>query len=55
MVRRARDLMGSGELSAEEVARTLKACGGRRSEGSAPPAIWMKFLKASPTEAALRI
>jgi hypothetical protein len=24
MVRRARDLMGSGELSAEEVARTLK-------------------------------
>jgi hypothetical protein len=24
MVRRARDLMGSGELNAEEVARTLK-------------------------------
>jgi hypothetical protein len=53
MVRRARDLMGSGELSAEEVAQTLKVSRRRCSEGSAPPATWMISREGKPLEVSL--
>jgi hypothetical protein len=55
MVGRARDLMGSGELSAEEVARTLKVSRRTLFRGLRAAATWTISREGKPLEVSLEI